>query len=77
MRRARRIRDVMTPDPITTTPGVSVDDAARVLLTKRIHRLPVVDADGRLVGVISRSNLVKAALAMRSAERERAAATSS
>jgi CBS domain-containing protein len=66
----------MTPNPITTTPSVSVDEAAQVLLSKRIHRLPVVDAQGHLIGVLSRSNLVKAALALRSAERERAAAAS-
>ena len=34
-----------------------------LLLSKKIHRLPVVDASGRLVGVLSRGNLVKAALA--------------
>jgi len=33
---------------------------------KKIRRLPVVDAQGYLVGVLSRSNLVKAALALRS-----------
>lgn len=41
--------------------------ACRVLLSKKIHRLPVVDAQGKLVGVLSRGNLVKAALAVRKA----------
>ena len=41
--------------------------AARLLLSKKIHRLPVVDAEGKLVGVLSRGNLVKAALAVRRA----------
>lgn len=39
----------------------------RVLLTKKIHRLPVVDREGKLVGVLSRGNIVKAALALRTA----------
>ncbi len=39
----------------------------RLLLTKKIHRLPVVDEKGRLVGVLSRGNIVKAALALRKA----------
>jgi CBS domain-containing protein len=38
-----------------------------VLLSKKIHRLPVVDGQGKLVGVLSRGNLVKAALAVRKA----------
>jgi CBS domain-containing protein len=41
--------------------------ARRLLLSKKIHRLPVVDGSGRLVGVLSRGNLVKAALAVRKA----------
>jgi len=36
-------------------------------LTKKIHRLPVVDSSGQLVGVLSRGNIVKAALEMRKA----------
>ena len=36
-----------------------------MLLSKKIHRLPVVDGSGQLVGVLSRGNIVKAALAMR------------
>lgn len=39
----------------------------RLLLAKKIHRLPVVDEQGKLVGVLSRGNLVKAALALRKA----------
>lgn len=34
----------------------------RTLLTKKIRRLPVVDENGKLVGLISRSNIIKAAL---------------
>lgn len=39
----------------------------RLLLSKKIHRLPVVNGEGKLVGVLSRGNLVKAALAVRKA----------
>lgn len=44
-----------------------ITSAARLLLSKKIHRLPVVDSSGKLVGVLSRGNLVKAALAVRQA----------
>jgi hypothetical protein len=39
----------------------------RILLSKKIHRLPVVDENGTLVGVLSRGNIIKAALAARKA----------
>jgi CBS domain-containing protein len=63
----KKIRDVMSSNPITVTADTDLDEAARIILVKRIRRLPVVDADGRLVGVLSRGNLVKAALALRTA----------
>lgn len=39
--------------------------AARLLLEKKIRRLPVVDPEGRLVGILSRGNIVQAALEAR------------
>ncbi|KAI8476757.1 MAG: hypothetical protein J3K34DRAFT_463739 [Monoraphidium minutum] len=62
----KRVSDVMTPDPIVVKPTTDLDEAARLLLSKKVHRLPVVDDQGRLLGVLSRGNLVKAALALRS-----------
>ena len=44
----------MTREPITVTPDTSVDEAARVMATEQIRRLPVVEG-GRLVGVLSRA----------------------
>jgi CBS domain-containing protein len=62
----KKVRDVMTASPITVNPGTDLDAAAALLLRKKIHRLPVVDEQsGKLVGVLSRGNLVKAALAIR------------
>jgi len=64
----KRVRDVMTASPFTVGPKTDLDTAAALLLRKRVHRLPVVDEQsGKLVGVLSRGNLVKAALAMRKA----------
>jgi CBS domain-containing protein len=55
----------MTENPPTVQRGTDLDDATRLLLTKRIQRLPVVDDEGRLVGVLSRGSLVKAAMQLR------------
>ena len=53
------------PRRVAPKPWLWPHEAARLLLTKKIHRLPVVDASGSLVGVLSRGNLVKAALMIR------------
>lgn len=55
------VRDVMTSDPICVRPETSIADAANLLLRKRIRRLPVVDGQGKLLGIITRSNIIKAA----------------
>ncbi|TMR90700.1 CBS domain-containing protein [Nonomuraea basaltis] len=53
------VRELMTSPAHTTTPGTSVVLAARLMDTYGIKRLPVVDADGRLVGIVSRRDLIK------------------
>lgn len=55
----------MTPDPITIDRHCSLESAARTLLDKRIRRLPVVDTEGRLEGMFSRADVIKAALKTR------------
>jgi CBS domain-containing protein len=54
------VQDVMTEKPITISPEASLSDAAQVMLDKRVNRLPVVDADRKLVGIITRHDLVSA-----------------
>jgi CBS domain-containing protein len=53
-----RVADVMTLDPVTVTPDTSVETAERLLHANRIHGLPVVDDENRLVGVISQTDLL-------------------
>ncbi|MFJ9470766.1 CBS domain-containing protein [Streptomyces caniferus] len=50
---------IMTSPAVVARPGWSVVEAARTMEKKRVKRLPVVDDFGRLVGVISRSDLVR------------------
>ncbi|MFF3459552.1 CBS domain-containing protein [Streptomyces sp. NPDC002730] len=50
---------LMSSPAIVAQPGWSVVRAARIMEKNRIKRLPVVDESGRLVGVISRSDLVQ------------------
>ncbi len=55
-----RVADLMHLDLVTTRPDATVAEAATTLAHHRLAALPVVDADGRLVGVFSTSDLVKA-----------------
>jgi len=61
----KTVEDVMTTDPFVIRPSTSLDLAARLLLESKIRRLPVLDNEGKLVGVISRRNIIVAALADR------------
>ncbi|XP_021714343.1 CBS domain-containing protein CBSX1, chloroplastic-like [Chenopodium quinoa] len=56
------VSDVMTQVPVAVRETTNLEDAARLLLETRYRRLPVVDADGKLVGIITRGNVVRAAL---------------
>ncbi|MCM3660759.1 IMP dehydrogenase [Georgenia satyanarayanai] len=56
----RLVRDVMTPMPLVTGPvGISRDDAASLLARHKIEKLPLVDADGVLRGLITVKDFVK------------------
>jgi CBS domain-containing protein len=51
--------ELMTEDPITVEPGASVHDAARTIARRKHNRLPVVE-HGRLVGVVTRLDVLDA-----------------
>ncbi|WP_152187746.1 IMP dehydrogenase [Georgenia satyanarayanai] len=56
----RLVRDVMTPMPLVTGPvGISRDDAAALLARHKIEKLPLVDGDGVLQGLITVKDFVK------------------
>ncbi|KAI3997856.1 hypothetical protein MKX01_036326 [Papaver californicum] len=56
------IADVMTTAPLVVRETTNLEDAARLLLETKYRRLPVVDSKGTLVGIITRGNVVRAAL---------------
>jgi len=55
----RRIEQVMTGDPVTVSEDDSLETVVELMERRRIKRLPVV-RDGKLVGIISRANLMHA-----------------
>jgi CBS domain-containing protein len=50
--------DLMTSPPVTIGPDASVEEAARIMYDRRVKRLPVVNATGRLVGIVSRTDVL-------------------
>lgn len=58
------VQEVMTPRPQTVTPDALVKDAAQRMLYLEVHRL-FVEQEGRLLGVVSTTDLVRAVVAAR------------
>lgn len=59
---ARTAGDAMTSPAITIGPGRSITEAAAKMIDKGVNRLPVVDDEGKLVGIVTRADLVRAFL---------------
>jgi CBS domain-containing protein len=55
----RMVSQVMTTDPTTIRPQAYLSEAARLMGKRKLKRLPVVDGDNRLVGVLSRLDILK------------------
>jgi CBS-domain-containing membrane protein len=50
--------DLMTRPAVTVTPDDTVEHAARLMYTRKVKRLPVVDENRHLVGIVSRADLL-------------------
>lgn len=53
----KTIGDIMTRPPITGDPEMSIGAISALFAERRINRLPIVEADGRPVGIVTRSDL--------------------
>jgi CBS-domain-containing membrane protein len=53
-----KVRDIMTKAVITLTPDMGIVDAARVLMDHHINGAPVLDGNGKLVGILCRDDLI-------------------
>ncbi len=52
-----KIDKIMTPNPWTIRPEATLAEAARMMLEHRVSGLPVVTEDGRVVGIITESDI--------------------
>jgi CBS domain-containing protein len=53
--------DLMTKNVVTVLPETTLADAARIMLAQRVSGLPVLDAEGHLVGVVTEGDLLRRA----------------
>lgn len=59
------VRHVMSEDPVVVRPDTTAEEAGHVIAEAGHNLLPVVDADGRLAGVVTRADVLGALLAER------------
>ncbi|HJR17024.1 MAG TPA: CBS domain-containing protein [Gemmatimonadales bacterium] len=53
------VRDLMTPDPVTCVPEDEVEDLRQVMIERQVRRVPVVDGDGVLVGIVAQADVAR------------------
>lgn len=57
---AKSVKDVMTPNVKTAAPDTPLHEVAELFERNHIKRVPIVDKDGELVGIVSRANIIQA-----------------
>mmetsp|Transcript_14293 Transcript_14293/g.19713 ORF Transcript_14293/g.19713 Transcript_14293/m.19713 type:complete len:82 (+) Transcript_14293:1147-1392(+) len=63
--RGQQVYEVMTEDPVVVTADSNLSVAIKVLFRQKVRRVPVVNENMELVGVLSRGNVIRAALQTR------------
>jgi predicted transcriptional regulator len=57
MSKTRHVKDLMNPDIMTVADDMTTNELARYLIEREISGAPVVDSDGRLIGVVSMTDI--------------------
>src|SRR5207244_13160459 len=63
-----KVRDVASKQLITIAPGQDLDEALRKMAQHQVRRLPVVEEDGRLAGILAQADVAEHADARRTGE---------
>lgn len=56
----KKVEEVMSKYPITTYPDADVSHVAAIMWLRKINRLPVIDEKNKVVGIITRADVLKA-----------------
>jgi len=54
-----KVREIMTPNPLTLTPQQTVGEAVSIFMDKKIDGAPVLDENGKLVGLFTKSHIYR------------------
>jgi CBS domain-containing protein len=54
------VGEVMSKNPITVSPDKPLRDAAKLMQDKSVHRLPVLDREGHVIGILTRGDIIRA-----------------
>jgi CBS domain-containing protein len=55
------VREVASTDPVTIDPQQDLDEALQLMASHQVRRLPVVEEDGRLVGIVAQADIAREA----------------
>ncbi|RJR50110.1 MAG: CBS domain-containing protein [Desulfobacteraceae bacterium] len=59
-----KVEEIMTPNPVTVPFNYTVEEAAQILLDRKISGLPVVDKDGNVVGTITQTDMFRVLISL-------------
>jgi CBS domain-containing protein len=54
------VGEVMSKNPVTISPDKSLREAARIMHDRSVHRLPVVEGEGQVIGILTRGDVIRA-----------------
>ncbi|MBH8576734.1 CBS domain-containing protein [Nostocaceae cyanobacterium CENA369] len=54
------VGEVMSKNPITISPDKTVKEAAQLMHDRNVHRLPVLDSAGQVIGILTRGDIIRA-----------------
>ena len=54
-----KVRDIMTTDPISVRGDTLLKEAARIMVRHKVSGLPVIDDDGRLIGIVTEGDFLR------------------
>jgi len=54
------VGEVMSSDPVTVSPDKTLREAAKLMHDREVRRLPVIDSEGKLIGILTRGDVVRA-----------------
>jgi CBS domain-containing membrane protein len=58
--RGRAVADIMTKPPIVGAPEMTIGDISTIFTKQKINRLPIIDKNGLIVGIVTRTDLAHA-----------------